>query len=204
MDVAARIERSVWQGSERVELMVRAVQPLPDELGPAPGVCATPCDASCPFLRAPLPEPEAGEGLAVTAMRDARAGGAIAELTRLAASGQGLLVVVADVARRRAMLDAALHPSRFGLRGALLLSARCSDDALTDRLQLLAEGPYLVVADHATVQRHPSIAQHVPDAVLLDPAERDWRAPAGPRWVRVDGPAEHRFAASVRGQVAAG
>jgi hypothetical protein len=33
--------------------------------------------------------------------------------------------------------------------------------------------------------------------VVLDPPTSAWRAPLGPRWARVDGPAEHRFAASV-------
>ncbi len=204
VDVAARVERSTWQGAERVELIVRAVQALPDDLGTAHGVCPTPCDATCPFIRAPADPVSTTGTIEPEAMRDAREAGAIAELTRLAASGEGLLVAVADVARRRAMLDAALHPARFGLRGALLLSERCDDAALADRLALLAEGPYLVLADHPTLDRHPAIAAHAPSAMLLDPGPSGWRAPAGPVWTRVDGPAEHRFAASARGAAAAG
>jgi single-stranded-DNA-specific exonuclease len=199
VDVAARIERSTWQGAERVELVARAVQPLPDGLPPAAGLCPTACDASCPELvpAAPDPVPSAdGEGTAQ--MADRRDGGAIAELTRLAATGQGLLVVVADVARRRAMLDQALHPARFGLRGALLLSRVCADEALDARTALLAEGPYLALVDHATLARRPGIAAAFPDAVLLDPGPDGWLAPAGPRWTRVDGAAEHAFAARVR------
>ncbi|MGI9117387.1 MAG: single-stranded-DNA-specific exonuclease RecJ [Gaiellales bacterium] len=198
MDVAARIERSVWQGAERVELIARTIQPLPDEHGDAPGLCPTACDATCPTRQeAPATPPALDAGVGVDEMRDAREGGAIAELTRLAASSQGLLVVVADVARRRAMLASALHPDRFGLAGAVLFSRICTDDALDRRASLLADGAWIALIDHDTLSRRPQIAAAFPDAALLDPPADPWLAPAGPRWVRLDGPAEHRFAASV-------
>ena len=200
MDVAARIERSVWQGAERVELIARTIQPLPVEHGEAQGLCPTPCDATCPWLRDdPHGWPPAlVDGVAIDAMRDARDGGAIAELTRLAAAGDGVLVVVADVARRRAMLASALHPDRFGLDGALLFSRLCADEALDDRQALLGDGTWIALADHETLARRPAIAAAFADAVLLDPPAGEWRAPAGPSWTRVDGPAEHRFAASAQ------
>ena len=199
MDVAARIERSVWQGAERVELVARTIQPLPEEHGDVPGLCGTPCDETCPtMLRAPLP-PAAPlvDGVLIDDMRDERGGGAIAELTRLAASGEGVLIVVADVARRRAMLLSALHPARFGLSGALLFSRRCTDDALEQRQAQLGDGAWIALVDHDTLSRRPALASGFPDAVVLDPPTSAWRAPLGPRWARVDGPAEHRFAASV-------
>ena len=130
-------------------------------------------------------------------MRDARDGGAIAELSRLAASGAGLLIVVANVARRRAMLNSALHPSRFDVSGALLFSRICTEAALEQRRSLLADGRWLVLVDHDTLTRYPTIATSFADAVLLDPPDGTWLAPAGPRWARVDGAAEHRFAAGV-------
>ena len=204
MDVAARVERSVWQGAERVELIARTIQPLPVEHDHAEGLCATPCDATCPtrLEAARGPVDPLVEGVTVEAMADERDGGAIAALTRLAASGDGLLVVVADVARRRAMLASALHPDRFGLTGALLFSRRCTDAALTARAERLAAGAWLVLVDHDTLTRRPALAEPFADAVLLDPPDGAWRAPNGPRWVRVDGPAEHRFAASTRAAAA--
>jgi single-stranded-DNA-specific exonuclease len=200
MDVAARIERSVWQGAERVELVARTIQPLPEEHGDAVGLCATPCDATCPALLTEVPEapPVLADGIVVDDMRDEREGGAIAELTRLAASGEGVLIVVADVGRRRAMLLSALHPARFGLTGALLFSRRCADAALDERQALLGEGAWIVLVDHDTLTRRPALVQRFPPAVLLDPPVGAWRAPSGPRWARVDGPAEHRFAAAVQ------
>ncbi len=204
VDVAARIERSVWQGAERVELVARAIQPLPADLPAAAGLCPTPCDATCPHLvAAAAPAPWPADGLDPAAMADGRDGGAIAELTRLAATGQGLLVVVADVARRRAMLDQALHPARFGLRGALLFSRVCADAALDARADLLAEGPYVALADHETLAARPRIATAFPDAVLLDPGPAGWLAPAGPRWTRLDGPAERAFAERARAALGA-
>ena len=201
MDVAARIERSVWKGTERVELIVRAVQPLPSDLSPAGGVCSTLGDETCLDQRAAVVISHSVDysGVALEQMRDARTGGAIAELTRLAATGQGLLIVVADVARRRKMLDSALHPDRFGLLGALLFSHLCSETALNRRAELLSEGPYLVLVDHQTLSSRPELALLTPDAAVLDPPPTGWLAPAGPVWVRVDGPREHHFAASVRG-----
>ncbi|MBM3679947.1 MAG: single-stranded-DNA-specific exonuclease RecJ [Actinobacteria bacterium] len=199
VDVAARIERNVWQGAERVELVARAIQTLPDDLPAAPGICPTPCDASCPHLVAAAAATVApADGVDPAAMADRRDGGAIAELTRLAATGQGLLVVVADVARRRAMLDRALHPARFGLRGALLFSRVCSETALDARTDLLAEGPFVALVDHDTLALRPRIAAGFPDAVLLDPGPAGWRVPAGPRWTRLDGPAERAFAERAR------
>ncbi len=198
MDVAARIERSVWQGAERVELITRAVQPLPQDLPLPAGLCPTPCDATCPMVRVPSTEPIATvtDGIPLEAMTDARDRGAIAELTRLAATGQGLLIVVCDVARRRSLLLSALHPARFGLQGALLFSELCSDQAVAERLLILATGPHIALVDHATVCRYPQLVALVPEAVVLDPGPAGWEAPAGARWTRVDGPAEHRFAAA--------
>jgi len=199
MDVAARIERSVWQGAERVELVARTIQPLPEEHGDVFGLCGTPCDATCPTMLATPAPPAApiADGVSIDDMRDERGGGAIAELTRLAASGEGVMIVVADVARRRAMLLSALHPARFGLSGALLFSRRCTDDALEQRQNLLVEGAWIALMDHDTLSRRPALAEYFPNAVVLDPPLTPWLAPRGPRWARVDGPAEHRFAASV-------
>ena len=201
MDVAARIERSVWQGTERVELITRTVQPLPDDLAVPPGLCLTPCDQTCQLLRgtALAEQPCLADGVALDAMRDARDGGAIAELTRLAAAGQGVLIVVADVARRRSMLATALHPQRFGLSGALLFSRLCSDSAIAERTKHLLAGAWIVLIDHDTLTTHHELATHFVDAVLLDPPRDAWLGPIGPSWVRVDGAAEHRFAASVYG-----
>jgi hypothetical protein len=137
--------------------------------------------------------------VAIEAMRDARDGGAIAELTRLAAAGEGVLIVVAEVARRRSMLSAALHPERFDLSGALLFSRLCSEAAITERSQRLHEGSWIALIDHDTLTSHPELATQFVDAVLLDPPRGAWLAPAGPNWVRVDGAAEQRFAASAYG-----
>ena len=205
MDVAARIERSVWQGAERVELIARTIQALPTEHAVAVGVCGTPCDATCPTrVATAAPAPVPVDGVPLADLRDARAGGAMAELTRLAASGQGLLVVVADVGRRRTMLAAALHPARFGLDGALLFSDRCTEAALDERQERLRDGRWLALVDHGTLLRRPALAACFPDAVLLDPPPRAWLAPVGPRWVRVDGPAEQRFVASLPQGTSAG
>jgi hypothetical protein len=95
------------------------------------------------------------------------------------------------------MLLSALHPARFGLSGALLFSRRCTDEALEQRQAQLGDGAWIALVDHDTLSRRPALASGFPDAVVLDPPTSAWLAPLGPRWARVDGPAEHRFAASV-------
>ena len=97
------------------------------------------------------------------------------------------------------MLAAALHPDRFGLSGALLFSHLCSDDAIAERATHLRAGSWIALIDHDTLTAYPELASHFVDAVLLDPPRAGWLAPSGPSWVRVDGAAEHRFAASVYG-----
>jgi len=65
---------------------------------------------------------------------DRREGGVqIATIAGLLGAGERVLVLVADVALRRDMLDGPLHPARFGARAAYLFSERCAASALADR-----------------------------------------------------------------------
>jgi single-stranded-DNA-specific exonuclease len=100
-DVAFRLQRNQWNGTVTPQMLVRAVRTL-DTQAPAAG---------------PTPALAAGSGCLV----DARGQGTqIATIARLLAGGDDVLVVVAERARRQAMLTGVLHPARFGAAGIAL------------------------------------------------------------------------------------
>ncbi len=172
-DVVARVERNDWNGTSSVQLVSRGAVPVADLAGVPAGLCATPCDASCAERARPsaLDDPgvagAAGPGGA--RHHPPVAAGALAELVRIAATGEGVLVVVADVARRRGLVRHALHPARFGLQGALLFSRRCADAALDARLALVADGAWLALVDHDTLARRPELGAAFRHVAVLDP-----------------------------------
>jgi len=100
-DVAFRLQRNQWNGTVTPQMLVRAVRTL---------------DAQAPVAD-PRPSLGAGAGCLV----DARGQGTqIATIARLLAGGDDVLVVVAERARRQAMLTGVLHPARFGAAGIAL------------------------------------------------------------------------------------
>jgi single-stranded-DNA-specific exonuclease len=203
-DLACRVERNDWNGTSAVQLVARAVEPV--RPAPAAGLCATPCDATCPARALPVEQESAARArlapVGAAAVHDRRDRGALAELARLAACGESVLVLCADVSRRRALVAGPLAPERYGLRGAILASARCAPRALDVRFAALEEpGPWLVVADHATLAARPELAERVRHVAVLDaPLDAAAEAavaalPAGVDVHLVGGAAEHEAAA---------
>ena len=100
-DVAFRLQRNQWNGTVTPQMLVRAVRTL---------------DAQAPAAD-PRPSLAGRSGCLV----DARGQGTqIATIARLLAGGDDVLVVVAERARRQAMLTGVLHPARFGAAGIAL------------------------------------------------------------------------------------
>jgi hypothetical protein len=156
-----------------VQLVSRGAVPVADLVSVPAGLCTTPCDASCGELARPSALDDAGVR-AVPGPGGARhhppvAAGALSEVVRIAATGEGVLVVVADVARRRGLVRHALHPARFGLQGALLFSRRCADAALDARLAVAADGAWLALVDHDTLARRPELGAAFRHVAVLDP-----------------------------------
>ena len=101
-DVAFRLQRNEWNGTVTPQMVIR-------------DVCALPAQAP-----AAEPSPAAGAAMAGELI-DARGRGTqVATIARLLAAGQDVLVVVAERARRAAMLSSVLHPARFGEAGIAL------------------------------------------------------------------------------------
>jgi len=103
-DLVCRVERNDWNGTSAVQLTARAV--LAAKTAP---LTSEPCAL------------EGGRVAGRPALHDVAGRGALAELVRLAATGEGVLVLCDDVSRRRALLSGPLAPWRFGLDGAVVL-----------------------------------------------------------------------------------
>lgn len=85
-------------------------------------------------------------------------------------SGESVLLLTADVARRRRLLTHELPVAEGKLRQTLLASSRCGRPILEGRLrQAGAEGPALMLADFATIAEIPELAGRFTHLVFIDP-----------------------------------
>jgi single-stranded-DNA-specific exonuclease len=98
VDVAYRLQRNEWNGAVALQMLLRAVAEVPELAAPAPPPSSPPA-AALPL--SPAIVDERGRGVQV------------ATVARLIATGDDVLVVVADRERRRRMLRGVLAPERF-------------------------------------------------------------------------------------------
>ncbi len=209
-DAIVRLDVERWQDMVGPRVTLDAL----DRLAAAPAVrvqCTTPCDRTCgdrvrwsehEILAPPAvagPPATAGAPAGVRDRRDS--GRAVATIAQLAGADRGVVAVVADTARRRALLDEILVPSRLGVEAAILAGERCDRAGVRARMDELADGTLLGLVDH---HRLPDLV--VPAGVhlvLVDPpadaVAADWIAHhAAGRWVHVVwGDDERRFAQSL-------
>jgi len=177
-DAIARLEVERWQDTVGARVTLEALERLP--AGPeVPGVCATPCDATCAdrvnadTIRAMVDAPFAAAGDSdgapqPSAVFDRRGEGrALPLIVSLAGADGGVVAVVSDVPRRRGTLESVLAPGRLGVEVAVLGGERCDATAMRARLALARGGPLLGMLDYralAQVDLPPDV--HV---VLVDP-----------------------------------
>jgi single-stranded-DNA-specific exonuclease len=116
-DIAYRLVRNEWNGAASVQMLVRAVAPVPD------GAVAVALD----------PATVAADGTAAGARVDDMRGRGVqvATIARLVAAGERVLVLCADSRRRLGMLSGPLEPSRLGC-GAVALADYPQAAAITD------------------------------------------------------------------------
>ena len=215
-DLPLHLEKNEFRGSVTAQVQVKALHLL--EPGGA-DLCATACDLSCArrlagealwreVLDGPGWGPPADAGSAAAdAVDDVRAEGrlvdargrsAVTALAALAAGGERVLVLTADVARRRPLLTRDVLSPQFG-RSAAYLQAAC-----VGRLDEVTAGPGVVLAGYDVVAARPQTAAAFDHVVLLDPpfTRRLFAvvaAAAAPQaWLHaLWGPAEAGFAAQV-------
>jgi single-stranded-DNA-specific exonuclease len=199
----ARIDAQVRLGIERYQglvgprVTIDRIEPV--VTGRDAVACAPACDLGCTErqglvqIRAGIAETGApGHVTATTGplgVEDHRGQGvALVRIAALAAADGGVVVVVGDVSRRRAMVADVLHPDRIGVELATLAGSRCSAPEATTRLGLAERRPGITLVDYGALAEFPLPATaHV---VVLDPppdADRaaDLRARAGGHWVHL-------------------
>ncbi len=194
-DVVFRLERNEFNGTVSPQLNLRELF-RHEEAPPPPGFCESRCNQDCPdragarelrrFMVEEDPLPQAwlggktgvpahplpgGEG-AGDRIVDRRGFGAIPQqLVRLVSSGESLLLVVADVSRRRRLITHELPLGGETVVTSLLASGRCSDETLRGRIEAIGkeETPLLVMADFSTLAAEPGMARSFPHLVFIDP-----------------------------------
>ena len=72
-------------------------------------------------------------------------------IAALAGADAGVVVVVADIPRRRSMLDDVLHPDRLGVELAVLGGVRCAAAPVGERMARAARRASIAVFDYATL-----------------------------------------------------
>ncbi|MEI6452033.1 MAG: hypothetical protein WCP98_19070, partial [Actinomycetes bacterium] len=180
-DVPLSLSKNEYNGAVSAQAEVRGLHRLDV---PERDLCATACDLSCPerlgggalwdeLLDGPAwpggAGPDDGEPAALAGahadgrLLDRRGRAAVTALASLAAGGERVLVLVADVARRRPLLSRDVLSPQLERR-ALYLQSAC-----VGRLGEALAGPDLVMTGYDVVAARPRLAAAFAHVVLLDP-----------------------------------
>jgi single-stranded-DNA-specific exonuclease len=174
VDVSVRLELNEWNGAVAPRIVLGELYPE------APG---EPSDLRCPDgewserVAAGLePGTAASEGPppigAVRRRVDRTRASAIASVAAVASSGEPVLVVCADALWRRALVERAVPPSRFGGGRTAILASRGSIAAGRAAAELLLErgNGGVALVDWAALGLAPDLATRFPHVMLADPA----------------------------------
>jgi single-stranded-DNA-specific exonuclease len=184
LDLSIELEVDRWNGAEQPRVVVRELYPLTSPADPAPKPAR--CSDHCP-----APEPEWWERLereltrvtegrpgalldvrtAEVARREAidrRGGAAVASLAELISSGEPVLAICADAARRAKLASEAADPRRFGAALPRIACCRCGSQGL-DAALANAPSAGLVLADWTSVTLRPQSPLAFRHVVLIDP-----------------------------------
>jgi single-stranded-DNA-specific exonuclease len=180
-DVPLALGKNEYNGSVSAQVEVKALQRIAE---PAGDLCATPCDLGCGLrlcgaaLREELFADRLGAlaaasagpaAAALTALHDddrlvdRRGRPVVSSLAALAATGERVVVLVADVARRRPLLGRHVLAEQLGRRG-LYIQAACSD-----RIGEVPAGPGVVMAGLDLAVARPELTAAFDHVVVLDP-----------------------------------
>jgi single-stranded-DNA-specific exonuclease len=208
LDLSIELEVDRWNGAEQPRVVVRELYPLATPAEQDPHITGRavarpripPCGDHCP-----APEPEWRERLdhelaRVTEGRpgalldvrpaeatrrvaiDRRGGAAVASLAELISSGETVLAICADAARRAKLASEAADPRRFGAALPRVACCRCGSQGLD---AALADAPSagLVLADWTSIALRPQAPLAFRHVVLIDPPPSEpleglaWAAP---------------------------
>ncbi len=181
LDLSVELEVDRWNGAEQPRVVVRELYPL--DAGEAE---ASACGEGCPAedagwwerLQRELAALDAGRPGCLLEMRgpegarrevvDRTGGAAVASLAELISSGEPVLAICADAARRSRLASWAADPRRFGVALPRIACCRCGAGSLDAALaQPPATG--LVLADWTALAQLPGAARRFRQVVLIDP-----------------------------------
>jgi len=217
LDVSVSLELNHWNGAVEPRVVLGELYPA-DESATADSEAppGTPDEAQWAArlraeLEAPIePQPHRtslygrqsahpgtfGGGRRVVVDKRGRSG--VASVAALASSGGPVLVVCADALRRRALVERAAVPARFG-GGLIAIAAGAScDEVARDGLQEVLRAPQggVALVDWARIAREPELPRTFEHVVLIDPPPLQWLEAAvdrreGPGFLHLAwGPAE--------------
>ena len=184
LDLSIELEVDRWNGAEQPRVVVRELYPLAspmsEEAKPAP--CGDHCPAPAPEwwerLERELTRVAEGRPGALLDVRpaesgrreaiDRRGGAAVASLAELISSGEPVLAICADAARRAKLASEAADPRRFGAALPRIVCCRCGSEGLD---AALTEAPTagLVLADWTSIALRPRAPLAFRHVVLVDP-----------------------------------
>src|SRR4051794_29905797 len=184
LDLSIELEVDRWNGAEQPRVVVRELYPLSSptagEAKPAP--CGDHCPAPAPEwldrLERELTRVAEGRPGALLDVRpaesgrreaiDRRGGAAVASLAELISSGEPVLAICADAARRAKLASEAADPRRFGAALPRIVCCRCGSEGL-DAALTEAPAAGLVLADWTSIALRPRAPLAFSHVVLVDP-----------------------------------
>jgi single-stranded-DNA-specific exonuclease len=181
VDLSVELEVDRWNGAEQPRVVVRELYPLAEDEAEGAG-----CGEGCPAddtgwwerLERELAGLDGGRPGALLEVRgpegarrevvDRTGGATVASLAELISSGEPVLAICADAARRSRLASSAADPRRFGAALPRIACCRCGAGSLD---AALGEPPAagLVLADWTAVSERPNAPREFRHVVLIDP-----------------------------------
>jgi len=187
VDVSLALELNHWNGAVEPRVVLGELYPPGADPGheepdlPDPAQWATRMRAE---LQAPLAAPSQrtsvssghsddsgtfGHSGPRRAVVDRRRRSGVATVAALASSGEAVLVLCADALRRRALVERAAVPARFGGGRVAIAGGALCDEAARHGIDGVLAGGGVALADWARIERDPQVPAAFQHVVLIDP-----------------------------------
>jgi single-stranded-DNA-specific exonuclease len=173
VDVSVSLELNHWNGAVEPRVVLGEMypgsgdgEPGDDEPGPAEWSAR---------LAAELDPAEAQTAEAASlaggrrSIVDRRGRSGVAAVAALASSGESVLVICADALRRRALVEQAAVPQRFGGGSVAIAAGALADQPALAAAGAVRRGGGVALADWSRLARDPAFAAGFEHVVLIDP-----------------------------------
>ncbi|HEY8466487.1 MAG TPA: single-stranded-DNA-specific exonuclease RecJ [Solirubrobacterales bacterium] len=177
IDLSVALELNHWNGAVEPRVVLGSIF-VDDGEAQAPSKSVVPPSAAERARRfdaewalgGQLPDPPAAPGGGEREVIERGRASGIATVAALASTGESVLVVVADALWRRALVERAARPARFGGGSVALVPARGSLEVGVAAARSLAGGGGVALADWGALALHPDLAARFRHVVVVDPA----------------------------------